>query len=159
MSSRATEHCPCGRARPYSACCEPLHRGTAQAHTAGHLMRSRYAAFCKGYVDYLIATLHPSKRKPDDRAVLQRTIDRHQWLGLQILDTHRGGRADDVGYVEFVAYHSGPAPGQIHDRSRCVKEEGQWFYWGGQHKEPVRTGRNDPCWCGSGKKYKRCHGA
>jgi hypothetical protein len=18
-------------------------------------------------------------------------------------------------------------------------------------------GRNDPCWCGSGKKYKRCH--
>ncbi len=29
--------------------------------------------------------------------------------------------------------------------------------------EPVRSGpkigRNDPCWCGSGKKYKRCHGA
>ena len=21
------------------------------------------------------------------------------------------------------------------------------------------VGRNDPCWCGSGKKYKRCHGA
>jgi hypothetical protein len=20
-----------------------------------------------------------------------------------------------------------------------------------------RCGRNDPCWCGSGKKYKRCH--
>ena len=26
---------------------------------------------------------------------------------------------------------------------------------GGQPK----LGRNDPCWCGSGKKYKRCHGA
>jgi len=29
--------------------------------------------------------------------------------------------------------------------------------------EPVKAGpkigRNDPCWCGSGKKYKRCHGA
>ena len=29
--------------------------------------------------------------------------------------------------------------------------------------QPVRAGpkvgRNDPCWCGSGKKYKRCHGA
>jgi len=25
----------------------------------------------------------------------------------------------------------------------------------GQHK----PGRNDPCWCGSGKKYKKCHGA
>ena len=31
-------------------------------------------------------------------------------------------------------------------------------------KKPVRKnpndqiGRNDPCWCGSGKKYKNCHG-
>ena len=23
----------------------------------------------------------------------------------------------------------------------------------------TKIGRNDPCWCGSGKKYKRCHGA
>jgi preprotein translocase subunit SecA len=22
----------------------------------------------------------------------------------------------------------------------------------------AKIGRNDPCWCGSGKKYKRCHG-
>jgi preprotein translocase subunit SecA len=25
--------------------------------------------------------------------------------------------------------------------------------------ETQNIGRNDPCWCGSGKKYKRCHGA
>jgi preprotein translocase subunit SecA len=25
--------------------------------------------------------------------------------------------------------------------------------------EVEQIGRNDPCWCGSGKKYKRCHGA
>jgi hypothetical protein len=24
-------------------------------------------------------------------------------------------------------------------------------------KEAANLGRNDPCWCGSGKKYKRCH--
>jgi preprotein translocase subunit SecA len=24
--------------------------------------------------------------------------------------------------------------------------------------EAAKLGRNDPCWCGSGKKYKRCHG-
>jgi preprotein translocase subunit SecA len=33
----------------------------------------------------------------------------------------------------------------------------------GATRQPVQTGpklgRNDPCWCGSGKKYKRCHGA
>ncbi len=25
--------------------------------------------------------------------------------------------------------------------------------------EEAKIGRNDPCWCGSGKKYKKCHGA
>jgi preprotein translocase subunit SecA len=25
--------------------------------------------------------------------------------------------------------------------------------------EQEKLGRNDPCWCGSGKKYKKCHGA
>ncbi|HEX3218915.1 MAG TPA: preprotein translocase subunit SecA, partial [Candidatus Limnocylindria bacterium] len=34
---------------------------------------------------------------------------------------------------------------------------------GSARKEPAKSGpkigRNDPCWCGSGKKYKRCHGA
>ena len=34
---------------------------------------------------------------------------------------------------------------------------------GGAAREPARAGpklgRNEPCWCGSGKKYKKCHGA
>jgi preprotein translocase subunit SecA len=25
--------------------------------------------------------------------------------------------------------------------------------------EHANVGRNDPCWCGSGKKFKKCHGA
>jgi preprotein translocase subunit SecA len=25
--------------------------------------------------------------------------------------------------------------------------------------EQEKIGRNDPCWCGSGKKFKKCHGA
>jgi preprotein translocase subunit SecA len=28
-----------------------------------------------------------------------------------------------------------------------------------QLSEDQQLGRNDPCWCGSGKKFKRCHGA
>ena len=27
-----------------------------------------------------------------------------------------------------------------------------------QSAEHEKVGRNDPCWCGSGKKYKKCHG-
>jgi preprotein translocase subunit SecA len=26
-------------------------------------------------------------------------------------------------------------------------------------EENEKVGRNDPCWCGSGKKFKKCHGA
>jgi preprotein translocase subunit SecA len=26
-------------------------------------------------------------------------------------------------------------------------------------EENEKIGRNDPCWCGSGKKFKKCHGA
>jgi hypothetical protein len=26
-----------------------------------------------------------------------------------------------------------------------------------ERPKEVALGRNDPCWCGSGKKYKRCH--
>jgi uncharacterized protein YecA (UPF0149 family) len=28
-----------------------------------------------------------------------------------------------------------------------------------QTSAPHKVGRNDPCWCGSGKKFKKCHGA
>jgi preprotein translocase subunit SecA len=28
-----------------------------------------------------------------------------------------------------------------------------------QRRDEPKIGRNDPCWCGSGKKYKKCHGA
>ena len=33
--------------------------------------------------------------------------------------------------------------------------------WSQQRRvdEHEQIGRNDPCWCGSGKKYKKCHGA
>ena len=29
----------------------------------------------------------------------------------------------------------------------------------GRQREHENIGRNDPCWCGSGKKFKQCHGA
>jgi preprotein translocase subunit SecA len=29
----------------------------------------------------------------------------------------------------------------------------------GQRRDGAKVGRNDPCPCGSGKKYKKCHGA
>ena len=36
-----------------------------------------------------------------------------------------------------------------------LKSLGKLF--GGGDRPDVRLNRNDQCWCGSGKKYKRCH--
>lgn len=152
------ETCPCSSSRTYLACCGPLLEGRREAETAEQLMRSRYTAFARGHLDYLIATLHPSKRRPDERTALAQSIAQTDWLRLEVLKVQQGAPTDEVGYVEFVAYYEQHGVQQLRERSRFVKEEGQWFYVDGALKAPRKVGRNEPCWCGSGKKYKRCHG-
>ena len=52
----AKEDCPCGSDLTYATCCGRLHRGQARAETAEQLMRSRYSAFARGEIAYLMAT-------------------------------------------------------------------------------------------------------
>lgn len=120
-------------------------------------MRSRYAAFCRGDVDYLIATHHPSKRQGYDRQSLSQTIAMTEWLGLRVLDSQATGA---VGTVEFVAFFKAQGTlSQLHERSEFVRQGGRWYYLQGKLLPPIRIERNGPCWCGSGRKYKKCHGA
>lgn len=119
-------------------------------------MRSRYTAFCRGDVDYLVATHHPSKRQGDDRQSLSQTIAMTEWLGLRVLHTQE---TDEVGTVEFVAFFKAQGQlSQLHERSAFVREDGRWYYLEGKLLPSLRLERNDPCWCGSGKKVKKCHG-
>jgi len=48
----------------------------------------------------------------------------------------------------MVTTNLGPLPGDGSDNGR--RADGAPADWKG--------GRNDPCWCGSGQKYKKCHG-
>ncbi len=153
-----SEPCPCGSDRSYQECCKPLHKGQTRASTAEQLMRSRYSAFSKGLVEYLLETLHPSKRTENDRLSLLNTIKTCQWLKLELLDTIAGTAEDCFGFVEFVAYFKEKKVSAMREKSRFIKEEGIWFYVDGEAKKPEPSGRNDPCWCGSGKKNKKCHG-
>lgn len=116
-------------------------------------MRSRYSAFRKGLVDYLVETLHPDKRQADDREVLAQTIANTHWLNLQVISS-------STDQVEFIAiYEEQGELGQLHERSRFVQENGHWLYLDGDIlPAQVNAGRNDPCPCGSGKKFKKCHG-
>lgn len=118
-------------------------------------MRSRYCAFVMANIDYLIDTLHPTQRQHDDRIQLQQTVEATQWLGLQVIEH---SQQLDQAEVEFIAFYQDKPLGQLHERSRFVKENDQWFYVDGELLPAVKLGRNEPCFCGSGKKIKRCHG-
>ncbi|MGF1521118.1 MAG: YchJ family protein [Leptolyngbyaceae cyanobacterium] len=150
--------CPCGSQRAFVDCCEPYLRGSTIAPTAEALMRSRYTAYCEGNVDYLIATHHPSKRGLGDRASLSQSIQSTAWLGLTVISTEQGQPEDKTGVVEFVAIYRTGVVGQLHERSRFKKQKGRWFYLEGNQLPPLEPKRNEPCWCGSGKKFKQCHG-
>lgn len=153
MSNRL--NCPCASGLSYAECCQPLHQAEKTAQTAEALMRSRYSAFCLGEVDYLLDTLHPSKRHPGEREALRESIETTQWLGLKVMDHKQAG---DRAEVEFVAFYEDAPFSQLHERSRFTREAGRWYYHDGLLLPAIKLGRNEPCFCGSGKKLKHCHG-
>lgn len=91
-------------------------------------MRSRYTANVLGSAGYLLASWHPSTRPA--RIDLDENV---RWRRLQIVDTVRGGEGDVEGLVEFRASYRSPAGlGLVHERSRFVREDGQWLYLDGE---------------------------
>jgi|GEM_PF-3215856 len=38
-----------------------------------------------------------------------------------------------------------------------IKQNTHWFYVDGELLEDMKLSRNEPCFCGSGKKLKKCH--
>ncbi len=129
MTIDDAKRCPCGTGLPYGECCAPIHRGEREAATAEALMRSRYSAFVKSAIDYLVDTHDPDTRKSISRAALETFARDTLWLGLEIVGTERGGEGDDTGIVEFIA--RGVTKGQPfaqRERSRFRRVDGRWYY-------------------------------
>ncbi|WP_028586067.1 YchJ family protein [Desulfogranum mediterraneum] len=152
--------CPCNLAVAYEDCCKPIHSGQRQADTAEALMRSRYSAYVAADIDYLLKTWHPSTRPA---AIDPKTIPR--WCGLEVIRTEQGGRDDQQGVVEFRAQAMSHDKALVlHELSRFVCEDGRWLYLDGELQgdggglKASKVGRNSPCPCGSGKKFKKCCG-
>lgn len=166
-----TTPCPCGSGLPYAACCGPALAGAAPASTAEALMRSRYTAYVRGDMVYLEKSLWPRKRAGFDKAAARAFCADVVWTGLTVLSMRDGGPEDNTGVVEFrVGFEKAGDPREIHEVSRFRKKNGHWFYVDGDvddgQADPAPrqatappVGRNAPCPCGSGKKYKRCCGA
>jgi len=141
--------CPCGTKLPFGACCKPYLDGAAEAATPEILMRSRYTAYTRGDYAYLKRTWHPST-VPTFEGETPGT-----WAALTIVKA--GGTQ-----VEFIAkLIVGDQLALLHEVSDFEKVDGRWVYRAGTFKgsdaPPKKIGMKDPCPCGSGDKFKRCH--
>ncbi|MCK0106543.1 YchJ family metal-binding protein [Marinobacter sp. S0848L] len=148
-AANSPAQCPCGSGADYSRCCQPWLLGQP-APTPEALMRSRYTAFVKHNVEYLLATWHSATR-PSELELEGSPA----WTSLNIIEA---SEKSDRGTVHFRAlYRTGSGWGYLEEQSDFVREEGRWFYLSGTTSEgQLKPGRNDVCPCGSGRKFKVC---
>jgi len=159
------ETCPCGSGASFAACCEPIINGTREAETAEELLRARYSSFVTHTIDFIVDSTHTRARKDIDLSFIREWSETSTWRGLEIIDTKHVN--DNKTFISFEAkFTQGGEDHRHRERSLFEREDGQWrFVTGDELKNPtVRyetppPGRNDPCPCGSGKKYKKCHGS
>lgn len=159
------DSCPCGSGRTYDICCGPFIAGKARPATAEELMRSRYSAYAQRAVDYIVETCLRDEEHDIDEEATRKWAENARWMGLRILHTDKGGPSDTEGMVEFIAtYSMDGLREEHHEKARFEKRDGRWIYVEGEIipetviRDGPKVGRNDPCPCGSGKKYKKCCG-
>jgi len=154
--------CPCGSGLELDVCCGPIVDG-ARAISPEALMRSRYSAFVLGNIEHIARTHAPEIGDDFNRAEAERTASEVEWQGLEVISSSETGDTGTVAfYIRF--RRDGQEFGQ-HELANFRRDEGRWLYVSGKvgPRPPLRqgakTGRNDPCPCQSGKKFKKCCGA
>lgn len=154
--------CPCCSGENFTDCCAQIITGEKLATTPLALMRSRYTAHVCKNMPHLLRTM---RGKPltlfDEEKTKEEWFELCQWQKLEIVDAPAVAK-DGRGIVEFKAYYLFEGKEHIiHERSKFEKFNNQWYYVAGQNKGANiqisdKTGRNEPCPCGSGKKFKKC---
>ena len=156
MISLIEKSCPCGTGLSTNACCGRYHSGEP-APTPEALMRSRYSAFALNLCDYLLDTWHASTRPNELLPDLQT-----HWKCLIIIKEEPAFQQalsqTNIGYIHFRAYFKERARWhRLEENSRFVFEQNRWWYVDGTPEvKRLKPRRNDPCFCGSGRKLKLC---
>ena len=128
------------------------------------LLEARYNTFVAGDVDFILESHHPETRAQVDRASIQAWSKESQWHGFEVESERVEG---DKAFLRFaVRYTRGTETFTHREDAEFRKSDAKWMYFDSQFpkqesikRDGEKTGRNDPCPCGSGKKFKKCHGA
>jgi len=158
--------CPCKSGKTFGECCAPIIAGEAKAETAEQLMRARYTSYVTGDVKFLKTSAVKAVQDLFNEAESEAWSKAANWHGLEIIRTEKGGAADKEGLVEFRALYTADQKFcNHHEVSTFVREDDGWKFVDGEMladkpivREEPKVGRNDPCPCGSGRKYKKCCG-
>lgn len=159
LISREIQICPCGSKLLFSECCSPIISGKP-APTAEALVRSRYSAFATKQLDYVERTHAPEVRSDFNRAEAERLAEDCQWQSLSIHRTQESQNEAEVDYVVQVKHEGRTVRKGASSKFR--REDGEWLYVSNKpaqhlaHLKTQKVGRNDPCPCGSGSKFKKC---
>ncbi|MEY2880779.1 MAG: hypothetical protein RLZZ15_3159 [Verrucomicrobiota bacterium] len=152
--------CTCGSGVNFEACCGPLLAGTQRPATAEALMRSRFTAHVARDYRYLHRTYRASSRLPFHEDADASTLG---WTRL-VIHAHEPGANPDTAFVDFTAFFvDEQGEHAMAEKSEFHRIDGQWLFTRSIRQGPAplkaaaaRVGRNDPCPCGSGKKFKHC---
>jgi len=126
-------------------------------------MRARYTAFVTGRMngEFVRSTTAPENRTNETGAPSPQIGG----MGLEIRRVVAGSPDDQTGIVEFIARLLVQGQPEIHHEiSRFRRDDGHWVYVDGRFPSDgdvgrtAKVGRNDPCPCGSRKKFKQCCG-
>jgi len=158
----ATDPCPCGSGKTFGDCCALVLAGRRVAATAEELMRARFSAHMVHDFKFLHRTYRGTAAQPyvelaaDPAMVWTKLVVHRQEVDV--------AGNPDVAHVDFSAYGlENGAEMVLHENAEFVRQQGAWIYTRALREGPApfksaapKVGRNDPCPCGSGKKYKQC---
>jgi SEC-C motif-containing protein len=144
------------------ACCEEIIAGALKARSATELLRARYTAFATRSIEFIVATTHPRVRQEFDETSNREWAQTSNFTKLVILDTISDGELAE--YITFEAHFTQKNRQDIHrERARFERTDGEWFFVSSEILKPQtiqydapKPGRNEPCPCGSRRKYKKC---
>lgn len=156
-------NCPCGSGNLYKSCCGLYIDQQHLPKTPEQLMRSRYTAYSLANIEYISKTMQGPAALLFDPVSAKEWAQKAQWLKLEVLNSKCDPQNSKKGFVEFRAhYRLDHQEHCIHELSEFQLQDEQWYYVDGksvqQNAIKSKINRNDPCLCGSGKKYKKCCG-
>ena len=123
-------------------------------------MRARFTA----HVAHDFKFLHHSYRGTADKPYVPEAGEPTvKWTKL-VVHSHELTDNPDKAFVDFSAYGVENGTEKVlQEKAEFLRLNGQWLYTREARLGPApyrstapKVGRNDPCPCGSGKKYKQC---